>query len=384
MKLDTSHMRYLSKTDYRVLTAIETGSKNHLVVPTPMILTLSGLRNMALLQKSLSILAKINLINREKNAKYDGYKLTYHGYDYLALKAIVNRESILALGTQIGIGKESDIFTVADKDGNNMCLKVHRLGRTSFKAVKKQRDYLGKRQSATWTYFSRLSAQKEWAFMQALYDAGFSVPKPIDQSRHHVVMSLVPGTVLRKCAELDDASRVYALLMDFALELANNGLIHCDLNEFNIMICDYDPANPESEIVVIDFPQCVSIDHPNAQELFERDINSIMHYFKTKYGVVGDYPKWEQVERSGKLDMVADATGTNKKALKELEKYQREAELTMEGENFDEYEFEDEQEEDDYEDEDEEEEEEEEDEEESEKEEVKIFDVDAHMAKLSI
>lgn len=332
MKLDTSHMRYLSKTDFRVLTAIEMGSKNHLVVPTPMILSISGLRNMALLQKSLSILGKINLVNREKNAKYDGYKLTYHGYDYLALKAMVNRESVLALGTQIGIGKESDIFTVADKNGKQLCLKVHRLGRTSFKAVKKQRDYLGGRQSATWIYFSRLSAQKEWAFMKALHEAGFSVPVPIDTSRHHVVMSLVPGTVLRKCAALDDPARVYALLMDFALRLANNGLVHCDLNEFNIMICDYDPASPESEVVVIDFPQCVSIDHANARELFERDVDAIRHYFKAKYGVVGDYPRWEQVSRVGKLDMAADASGTNKKALKQLEKYQREMEASRDGE----------------------------------------------------
>lgn len=332
MKLDTSHMRYLSKSDFRVLTAVEMGSKNHLVVPTQLILSISGIRNMALLQKSISILSKINLVNREKNAKYDGYKLTYHGYDYLALKAMVNRDTVLALGAQIGIGKESDIFTVGNSEGRSLCLKVHRLGRVSFKAVKNQRDYLGGRQSATWIYLSRLSAQKEWAFMKVLYDAGFSVPEPIDTSRHHVVMSLVKGTLLRKCTELEDASRVYALLMDFAFKLANNGLVHCDFNEFNIMIQDYDPEHPETEVVVIDFPQCVSIDHPNAQELFERDINSIRHFFATKFEVLGDFPKWEQVQRVGKLDMAADASGTNIKALKQLEKHQRQVELQWESE----------------------------------------------------
>lgn len=333
MKLDTSHMRYLSKSDFRVLAAVEMGSKNHLVVPIQLILSISGVRNMALLQKSISILSKINLVNREKNAKYDGYKLTYHGYDYLALKAMVNRDTVLALGNQIGIGKESDIFAVGNAEGRSLCLKVHRLGRVSFKAVKNQRDYLGGRQSATWIFLSRLSAQKEWGFMKVLYEAGFSVPEPIDTSRHHVVMSLVQGTLLRKCAQLDDAPRVYALLMDFALRLANNGLVHCDFNEFNIMIQDYDSEHPEREVVVFDFPQCVSIDHANAQELFERDINSIRHFFETKYGVVGDYPKWEQVQRVGKLDMAADASGTNIKALKQLEKYQRQAELQRESED---------------------------------------------------
>lgn len=325
-------MRYLSKNDFRVLTAVEMGSKNHLVVPIQLILSISGLRNMAVLQKSIGILSKINLVNREKNAKYDGYKLTYHGYDYLALKAMVNRETILALGTQIGIGKESDIYTVANEQGRSLCLKVHRLGRVSFKAVKNQRDYLGNRQSASWIYMSRLSAQKEWGFMKALYSAGFSVPEPVDTSRHQVVMSLIDGVLLRKCTELPDPARVYALLMDFALRLANQGLVHCDFNEFNIMIQEYDPENPQREVVVFDFPQCVSIDHPNAKELFERDINSIRHLFETKFGVVGDYPKWEQVERIGRLDMEADASGTNKRALKELEKYQRQAELQKEEE----------------------------------------------------
>lgn len=37
----------------------------------------------------------------------DGYKLTYLGYDYLALKAMANRGSIMSVGTKVGVGKES-------------------------------------------------------------------------------------------------------------------------------------------------------------------------------------------------------------------------------------------------------------------------------------
>ena len=40
----------------------------------------------------------------------DGYRLTYMGYDYLALKALMERGSIAAVGTQIGVGKESGTF----------------------------------------------------------------------------------------------------------------------------------------------------------------------------------------------------------------------------------------------------------------------------------
>jgi len=41
------------------------------------------------------------------NFKDDGYRLTYGGYDYLALKTFANRNSIYSVGNQIGVGKES-------------------------------------------------------------------------------------------------------------------------------------------------------------------------------------------------------------------------------------------------------------------------------------
>ena len=36
-----------------------------------------------------------------------GYYLSYLGYDYLALKALVSRDVISSVGNQIGTGKES-------------------------------------------------------------------------------------------------------------------------------------------------------------------------------------------------------------------------------------------------------------------------------------
>lgn len=121
------------------------------------------------------------------------------------------RESISAVGKQIGVGKESglyctntsafiqltfvllDIFLVANSEGEELCLKLHRLGRTSFRAIKNKRDYLRHRKAASWLYMSRLAALKEFAFMKALYEHDFPVPKPIDHSRHCVVMSLCKG-----------------------------------------------------------------------------------------------------------------------------------------------------------------------------------------------
>ena len=37
----------------------------------------------------------------------EGYRLTFSGYDYLALKALTTRGSVQSVGNQIGVGKES-------------------------------------------------------------------------------------------------------------------------------------------------------------------------------------------------------------------------------------------------------------------------------------
>jgi len=72
----------------------------------------------------------------------DGYRLTYGGYDYLAMRALSKRDVVHSIGNQIGVGKESgtathllkflllipflDIYIVANAEGKEMVLKLHR------------------------------------------------------------------------------------------------------------------------------------------------------------------------------------------------------------------------------------------------------------------
>lgn len=60
---------------------------------------------------------------------------------------------------------------VMTDDGEVLALKLHRLGRTSFRAVKSKRDYLGKRSSFSWLYLSRLAALKVGAISFLLVSA---------------------------------------------------------------------------------------------------------------------------------------------------------------------------------------------------------------------
>lgn len=351
------------------------GSKNHEIVPTPLITQLSGLRGGSGVHKCISTLAKANLIARMKNAKCevlgkkppfvdfekapsinktffqpdDGYRLTYGGLDYLALHTHQKRQTLYSTGNCIGVGKESDIYVVASSTGAQFILKIHRLGRISFRSIKNNRDYLKHRSSASWMHMSRLSALKEFAFMKVLRENGFRVPEPVAQSRHTVVMELIDAFPLRQIQDVPNPAGLYAELIDIVLRLASFGLIHGDFNEFNILIredeipavetsSDTKNGIPDSKPgitltpVIIDFPQMVSIDHANAEMYFDRDINCIKRFFERRFNFLSDEagPLFADAKKlaggpkSKRLDVEVEASGFSKKMAKELEKYMQE------------------------------------------------------------
>lgn len=312
-KLNVAILRYLSSEDFRVLTAVEMGMKNHEVVPLALLASIANLKHGGC-HKITRELVKHKLLAYEKGKSYEGYKLIFGGYDYLALKALTNRNIIHSVGNQIGVGKESDIYIVADEEGQQFALKLHRLGRTSFRRLKEKRDYLKHRKNYSWLYLSRLAAIKEYAYMKALYDIGYPVPKPADFNRHCVVMELVDGSPLCQVHSLDDPSSVYNELMELIVQLGSYGLIHCDFNEFNIMI------NGSGKITIIDFPQMVSISHLNAQWYFDRDVQCIRTFFLRRFNYESElYPKFSDVKRLHNLDVDVAVSGFTKEQKDEFE-----------------------------------------------------------------
>ena len=47
-------------------------------------------------------------------------------YDFLALHVLTARNSVSYIANQIGVGKESDIFVVANEEREEFALKIHR------------------------------------------------------------------------------------------------------------------------------------------------------------------------------------------------------------------------------------------------------------------
>lgn len=183
-------------------------------------------------------------------------------------------------------------------------MKVARLGRQSFKTVKNNRDYLQGRTQYNWLYLSRLATTREYDYMKALHAKGFPVPEPIDSNRHVICMSLLPAHTICKVGSIADPEKVYNQAMDLLVKFAEQGLIHGDFNEFNLLL------SSSLTLYCIDFPQMVSRSHPEAEYFFKRDFECIQTLFKRKYRLEGER-KYElkDVDRVGEIDREVKASG---------------------------------------------------------------------------
>ncbi|XP_040397296.1 serine/threonine-protein kinase RIO2 isoform X1 [Cygnus olor] len=336
-KLNVAVLRYLSGQHFRVLTAVEMGMKNHEIVPASLVAPIASLKHGGC-NKILRELVKHKLLAYERTKTVQGYRLTNAGYDYLALRTLSSRQVISSVGNQMGVGKESDIYIVANEDEQQFAMKLHRLGRTSFRSLKNKRDYHKHRHKMSWLYLSRLAAMKEFAYMKvgsclhhinkdvidwnvllrlsshhfvfailALYDREFPVPKPVDYNRHAVVMELLDGYPLCQVHQIEDPAAVYSELMDLIVKLGNHGLIHGDFNEFNLIL------DNDDHVTMIDFPQMVSTSHPNAEWYFDRDVNCIKEFFKKRFNYESElFPSFQDIRRESSLDVEIAASGYTK------------------------------------------------------------------------
>ncbi|XP_075582395.1 serine/threonine-protein kinase RIO2 isoform X2 [Pelecanus crispus] len=292
---------------------VEMGMKNHEIVPASLIASIASLKHGGC-NKILRELVKHKLLAYERTKTFQGYRLTNAGYDYLALKTLSSRQVINSVGNQMGVGKESDIYIVANEEGQQFALKLHRLGRTSFRSLKNKRDYHKHRHKMSWLYLSRLAAMKEFAYMKALYDRKFPVPKPVDYNRHAVIMELINGYPLCQVHQMEDPASVYSELMDLIVKLANHGLIHGDFNEFNLIL------DNDDRVTMIDFPQMISTSHANAEWYFDRDVNCVKEFFKKRFNYESElFPAFKDIRRECSLDREIAASGCTKEMQEDSE-----------------------------------------------------------------
>ncbi len=271
----------LVKQDFRILQSIEVGMRTAEFVSLDTIVEFSKLTIDTVINH-IDSLHKNDLIFRWKG-HFTGYQLTHHGYDVLAFHALSERDSIVAIGRELGKGKESDVFLAYNEKKKDLVAKIHRVGRPSFKRVKKLRGYIGKRGHINWLYKSRLSAEREFEGLTIARKVKAKAPIPIDVNRHVVIMQFFEGTELVNYINLKKPLKIFnGIISEINNLFLKGGIIHGDISEYNVII------TPRQDFLIIDFPQFELASHPNARELLLRDIYNISKYFKRKFKVTSD------------------------------------------------------------------------------------------------
>jgi RIO kinase 2 len=263
----------------KVLRAVEEGMKRHEWVPVEEIESFAKLGRREV-EYRLNRLVDMSIIERYIQS-YVGYQLKFDGYDILAIEALVKKGTITALGDVIGVGKESVVL--AAMSTRPVAIKFHREGRTSFKHVKRSRQHLidVEIQNFSWLYAAMLAAKREFEVMKELYPL-VTIPEPIDQNRHAVVMSVVEGVEMAK-ATLVDPEWYLEGVIEQVKKAYEVGFVHSDLSEHNVMVSD-------EGLTIIDWPQYVKVGSKTADEMLERDVKNVLTHFEKKYRIKRDLP----------------------------------------------------------------------------------------------
>ena len=272
MPVPAEYVRSLHAYELRILLALERLMRRYQWVPLEELKSATKFSESELYYR-LGRLMAMDMVRYEK-VPYEGYALVFNGYDTLALHTLTRRGTVQALGTLIGVGKESEVYEAMGL--GPVVLKFHRVGQRSFQSARLKRGYMPEGGHCPWIFASSNSAKMEYDALKTLHPA-VSVPLPIDQNRHVVAMSLIPGVNLSRAA-LAEPEAVLDEVIRNVREAYRLGIVHGDLSEFNVMV-------DEGQCWLIDWPQWVETSHPNAGEILARDIANILQYFKRKYGI---------------------------------------------------------------------------------------------------
>lgn len=215
------------------------------------------------------------------------------------------------LGT-LRAGKEAGCFLVRRSSGDRYCLLVrkdyrHRSDRSYNAPVgagersirsNAYRDSLvilesrQRRAARNRTSFGKQVIERAWSgrefqTVRRLWEAGASVPYPVQEVSHGFLMQYV-GTIGEAAPRLadvrlsrEDAEVLLERLIAELVIFAREGIVHGDLSAYNVLVQHGRPW-------IIDLPQAMDLyEHPRGFELFERDVVNLCAYF-SRVGVACD------------------------------------------------------------------------------------------------
>lgn len=208
-----------------------------------------------------------------------GCTLLTAGLDAIALHAFVRKGFIKGMGRALGVGKEADVFEAISDYDEVYAIKFYRIGRISFRAVRKKRAYTSPLRQHPWLLVSIGAARREFWALTKLRPYNVTVPDVVAHERHAILMKKVEGDLLPEWPELPEPiATLKQILKDIKTAYVDAQIVNSDLSEYNIL---FDGEKPW----IIDWPQAVPSSHPNASILLDRDVLNVLKFFKRRYKV---------------------------------------------------------------------------------------------------
>jgi RIO kinase 2 len=270
-------VKNLEPEDYKLLKVLASGLKQHESLTRKEITTYSKMHE-NIVDFRINRLHNMKLIGKNKG----GFTLLMMGLDTVALKMLVDKDIIIAMGKPIGIGKESDVFEAITSSEQGRALKFFRIGRISFREVRRRRTFIGKEDIHQWLLVNIDAAKKEYNALNRLRHSGIRIPVLYYRAMHCVVMNRIDGLRLVNIHELEDPKiTLQNILHDIGTAYKYN-MINSDLSEYNVLL------DSKNNIWIIDWPQVVSRSHPNAADLIKRDVYNIVNFFNKRFDLRED------------------------------------------------------------------------------------------------
>lgn len=213
--------------------------------------------------------------------KGQGFVLTREGVEAMALKDYVKKDLIFALGAIIAKGKESDVYEALTEEGTVYAMKVYKIGRVSFTNVRKKRvsetsDF------RSWMTANYEAARREYHALRKLEGLSPAFPRAVSYSRSTLLLQAVSGVRLSQRPYLEDPrAMLRAILAAMRKAYLTARMVNADLSEYNVL-------TDGAAVWLIDWPQSVDAEHPNATELLSHDVKAVAAFFSRAYGVESD------------------------------------------------------------------------------------------------
>ena len=265
-------VKQLETLEYRVLKVFVSSIKHHEIINNHNIISYSNLHKDRV-EYALETLLKLKLISKTEK----GFKLLTAGLDVFALKLLVESGIIIGIGNSLGIGKESDVVEAISEIHQRRAVKFFRIGRISFTDTKRKRSLEKNKNVNNWLLINIEAAKREYDFLIKLKSTKMNIATPYFRSMHSIVMDRINGLRLIEIRNLHNPKEIFYKVFEQIRLAYNENIINGDLSEYNILL------DENNDILIIDWPQAVTLDHPNAEFLIRRDLHNVIRYFRRKF-----------------------------------------------------------------------------------------------------